>query len=149
MKKTQKRLLNFSAKKVKINQKRQKVKINHFGSYQLFKNSLKKPQIIQKIQATDTKIKAHEAHKRVGRALTAGTLHYQIKEADGKKYAVVKKTPIKIENSTIQEIIKFINQVKTAALVPANPIPQDLKVAQTTEMIAQKAAMKLKLDLYT
>ena len=129
------------------------MKISHFGSYQLFQNSLKNPQIMQeisKLQATDTKVRAHEmAHKAVGGAL-AGAPHYQtVKGPDGKEYAVAGEVPIKIEKgSTPQETIKLMNQVKAAALAPANPSPQDLKVAQTAEMIAQKASMELKLDLY-
>ncbi len=73
--------------------------------------------------------------------------------------------PIKIvKGKTPEETIKNMQQIKAAALAPADPSPQDLKVAQTADVIAAKASLELsqeksednnspdkkfKIDLYT
>jgi len=80
------------------------------------------------------------AHQAAGGAL-AGAPHYTtVKGPDGKNYAVAGEVPIKIEKGkTPDETIKLMQQVKAAALAPSDPSPQDLKVAQTADMIAAKA----------
>jgi len=92
------------------------------------------------------------AHKSVGGAF-AGEPHYTTKKGpDGKDYAIAGEVPIKIEKGkTPQETIKNMQQVKAAALAPPDPSPQDLKVAQTADMIAAKAKAELnkqRIDFY-
>jgi hypothetical protein len=118
------------------------------SSYQTQNNNLNNPKIkeeIIKLQETDARVKTHEmAHKAAGGAL-AGAPHYTyVTGPDGKKYAVAGEVPIKIEKGkNPQETIKIAEQIKAAALAPADPSPQDLKVAQTAEMIEAKAREEL------
>ena len=78
----------------------------------------------------------------------AGAASYKkVKGPDGKEYAVAGEVPIRIiKGKTPEETIKNMQQVKAAALAPADPSPQDLKVAQTAEMIAAKAKEELKSE---
>jgi hypothetical protein len=80
------------------------------------------------------------AHEAAGGGL-AGAPHYTtVKGPDGKNYAVAGEVPIKIQKGkTPEETIKIMEQVKAAALAPSDPSPQDLKVAQTAEMMISKA----------
>ena len=42
-----------------------------------------------------------------------------------------------------------MEQIKAAALAPADPSPQDLKVAQNAELIASKARIEINsIDIY-
>ncbi len=74
-----------------------------------------------------------------------GAAHYTtVKGPDGKEYAIAGEVPIRVKKGkTPQETIRLMQQVKAAALAPADPSPQDLKVAQTADMIASKAKMQL------
>jgi len=121
---------------------------------------LKDPKIMQeisKLQSTDSKVRAHEmAHQAAGGALAGAPTYKKVKGPDGKEYAVAGEVPIKIQKGkTPEETIELMNQVKAAALAPADPSPQDLKVAQTADMIAAKAQQELqqekssnRIDLY-
>jgi predicted RNase H-like HicB family nuclease len=84
------------------------------------------------------------AHEAAGGQF-AGVPHYtKVKGPDGKEYAVAGDVPIRIEKGkTPQETIRNMQQVIAAALAPANPSPQDLKVAQMAESIITQAEQKL------
>ena len=100
---------------------------------------------ILKLSQVDAHVKAHEmAHKAAGGEL-AGSASYTYKVGpDGKKYAVAGEVPIAIvKGHTPQETIENMEKVKSAALAPSDPSPQDLKVAATAEMIEAKAKMEL------
>jgi len=57
---------------------------------------------------------------------------------------VAGEVAIKIQKGkTPKETIKLMQQVKAAALAPSDPSPQDLRVAQTADMIAAKAEQQL------
>jgi len=101
-------------------------------------------QQIQKLQAIDTKIKAHEqAHQAIGGAFAGAPQYSTVKGPDGKEYAIAGEVPIKIvKGNTPEETIKNMQQVKAAALAPTDPSPQDLKVAQIADMIILKATME-------
>ncbi|WP_457560601.1 putative metalloprotease CJM1_0395 family protein [Caminibacter sp.] len=117
---------------------------------------LKNPKIkeeITKLQAIDNKVRAHElAHKAAGGSLAGAPSYGYVTGPDGKKYAISGEVPIKLhKGKTPEETIKIAEQVKAAALAPADPSPQDLKVAQNAEMMAAKARQEenmQKLDIY-
>jgi len=92
------------------------------------------------------------AHQAVGGAFAGSPTYKKVKGPDGKEYAVAGEVPIKIiKGNSPQETIKNMEIVKAAALAPADPSPQDLKVAQTAEMIKAKAMQELKtnqIDFY-
>jgi len=98
-----------------------------------------------KLQAIDNKIKAHEmAHQAAGGAFAGAPTYEKVKGPDGKEYAVSGEVPIKIiKGKNPLETIKNMQIIKSAALAPADPSPQDLKVAQTADMIKAKAEQEL------
>nr|WP_228368713.1 putative metalloprotease CJM1_0395 family protein [Nautilia profundicola] len=100
---------------------------------------------MSKLQAVDTKVKAHEmAHQAAGGGFAGAPSYTKVKGPDGKEYAVAGEVPIKIvKGKTPEETIKNMQQIKAAALAPADPSPQDLKVAQTADMIAANASQEL------
>jgi hypothetical protein len=88
------------------------------------------------------------AHQAAGGGFTGAPSYEKVKGPDGKEYAVAGEVPIKIvKGKTPDETIKNMAQIKAAALAPADPSPQDLKVAQTADMIAAKAQQELKQNL--
>jgi len=94
------------------------------------------------------------AHQAVGGAFAGSPSYKKVKGPDGKEYAIAGEVPIKIQKgNTPQETIKNMQQIKAAALAPADPSPQDLKVAQTADSIASQAARELQnnsrgIDIY-
>ena len=120
------------------------MKISPLNSYISTKN-LKIKEKILKLKQIDAHVKAHEAaHKAAGGAL-AGAAHYKyVTGPDGKRYAVAGEVSISIKKgNTPEETIANMQQVKSAALAPSDPSPQDLKVAMAAEMIENQARMKL------
>ena len=108
-------------------------------------NNPKIKEEIAKLKEIDAHVKAHEAaHKAAGGSLAGAPSYKYVTGPDGKKYAVSGEVPIAIKKgNTPEETITNMQQVKAAALAPADPSPQDLKVATTAEMIENQARMKL------
>jgi len=80
------------------------------------------------------------AHQATGGGFAGAPSYSTTKGPDGKDYAIAGEVPIKIEKGkTPDETISNMQQIKAAALAPADPSPQDLKVAQNADMIAAKA----------
>lgn len=102
--------------------------------------------LISKLQARDLEVRAHEqAHMAAGAGL-AGSATYTYQEGpDGKMYAIGGEVPISIPASkTPEEAIANARKVRAAALAPADPSPQDYKVAATAAMMEMKAQMQLR-----
>jgi len=103
-------------------------------------------QEILKLQARDKEVRAHEAaHAATGGAY-AGSPSYSFERGpDGKTYAVGGEVSIDISaipgdpEATLQKA----QQVRAAALAPAEPSSQDLKVAQRAQALAAKARMDI------
>lgn len=107
----------------------------------------KESQELRSLQARDREVRAHEqAHLAVaGRYATSGVnLKYQ-RGADGQLYAV--GGDVKIDISVIPGDPKATEQkaetIRRAALAPANPSPQDHKVASQAISIANEARAEL------
>jgi hypothetical protein len=97
-------------------------------------------QVVQ-LQQRDTEVRAHEAaHQAAAGALGGGaSFTYQL-GPDGRQYAVGGEVPIEIGGGkTPQEMLSRARQVKTAALAPAKPSGQDLKVAASAAALETKA----------
>jgi hypothetical protein len=101
-------------------------------------------EIITKLQARDTEVRAHEAaHMAAGGGIAGGASYdYQI-GPDGKAYAIGGEVPIDMSlEGNAKDTQAKMQKVKAAALAPANPSPQDIKVAATASMIETKAKMQ-------
>jgi len=106
---------------------------------------IKLQQIIQQLKRIEQKVKAHEmAHKSAGGDL-AGSVHYKYTTGpDGKRYIVGGEVPIKFkQGKTPEETIEIAQRIKAAALAPADPSPQDLRVAARATAMEMQARAEL------
>ncbi|WP_444994963.1 putative metalloprotease CJM1_0395 family protein [Aliikangiella sp. IMCC44359] len=106
-------------------------------------------QEIEQLKKADREVRAHEAaHANVGGQL-AGAPQLSYKTGpDGKRYAVSGEVSIstsKVANNP-QATLDKMDQVKRAALAPANPSAQDFKVAAIAGQIANQALSELNLE---
>ncbi|KAA0593552.1 MULTISPECIES: putative metalloprotease CJM1_0395 family protein [Azospirillum] len=96
-------------------------------------------QQVQKLKQADTSVRQHEAaHQAAGGAHAGGASFTFTRGPDGKNYATAGEVPIDVSpESEPAATVAKMEQVKAAALAPADPSPQDLRVA------AQANAAKL------
>ncbi len=102
-------------------------------------------QEVQELKVREQKVIAHEmAHKTAG-GQYAGAVRYQYTTGpDRQSYIVGGEVSIDTsEAHTPEETVQKMEQVKRAALAPADPSPQDYSVASTAERIEQKARYEL------
>ena len=103
-------------------------------------------QEVAKLKATDAEVKAHEnAHKAAASGLRISAPSYEYETGpDGKKYAVAGDVNISYPNSSDpEENLKNAQQLKAAALAPAEPSSQDRKVAMKAEREIAKARQEI------
>jgi len=104
-------------------------------------------QLLTELKQTDTEVKRHEmAHVAAGGSLiTSGASFTYKRGPDGKNYAVAGE--VSIDTSAIPgdpgATQQKMKQVKRAALAPASPSAQDLKVAASATSRAAKASAEL------
>lgn len=99
--------------------------------------SREEQRIVSELQAADTNVRAHEAaHMAAGGGLTSPASYTYERGPDNKMYAVAGEVGISTsEGNTPQESLNKVQTIRRAALAPADPSPQDLKVAaQATSM---------------
>ncbi len=103
-------------------------------------------QEIRQLQRRDSEVRAHEAaHAAVGGPYAGSPSFSYTKGADGKTYATGGEVSIDVSavpddpEATLQKA----NQIKAAALAPAEPSSQDMKVAQKAQMLATQARQEL------
>jgi hypothetical protein len=99
-----------------------------------------------KLKQTDQEVKAHErAHMAAGAGVVMGGASYQYQRGpDGKMYAVGGE--VKIDTSRErdpQDTIRKMQQVKKAALAPAQPSGQDRSVAARASQIEAEARIEM------
>lgn len=107
------------------------------------KEDAKTKETIAKLEARDAEVRAHEAaHMAAGGAIAgAASFDYQI-GPDGKAYAVGGEVAIDISPERDPKATQAkMQRVRAAALAPASPSPQDIKVAATASMMEMKAKM--------
>lgn len=101
--------------------------------------SSEEQRVVNELQAADTNVRAHEAaHMAAGGGLTSPASYTYERGPDNKMYAVAGEVGISTgEGNTPQESLNKAQTIRRAALAPADPSPQDLKVA------AQAASMEM------
>ncbi|MET0091459.1 MAG: putative metalloprotease CJM1_0395 family protein [Candidatus Thiodiazotropha sp.] len=100
---------------------------------------------VRKLQARDREVKAHEAAHRAasGGMASGGSYTYQT-GPDGRSYAVGGEVSISGSYSgSPEEIIRQAETIQRAALAPADPSPQDRRVAAQAAAIAAQARSEL------
>jgi hypothetical protein len=106
--------------------------------------------ILVELKQVDQAVKKHEmAHVIAGGRFILSGANYSYKTGpDGKRYAVAGE--VSIDTSEVpgdpQATIDKMNQVRRAALAPADPSAQDRKIASTAMTISTKAMSQLMLD---
>ena len=102
-------------------------------------------QTVQQLKMTEQKVIAHEmAHKAVG-GNYAGAVSYEYRLGpDGKRYIVGGEVPIDLsDGASPEDTVQKMEQVRMAALAPADPSPQDYAVAQDASMKEQAARQEI------
>ncbi len=103
--------------------------------------------LIEELKTIDTKVRQHEmAHIAAGgKYITSGANFTYQRWPNGKNYAVGGE--VSIDTSSVpgdpEATIKKMRQVKNAALAPADPSSQDLKVAAKAMSAVSKALSEL------
>lgn len=113
--------------------------------------SLEEQRMVTELQAADTNVRAHEAaHMAAGGGLTSPASYTYERGPDNKMYAVAGEVGISTgEGNTPQESLNKAQTIRRAALAPADPSPQDLKVAAqaaSMEMSARAQIMQEKMS---
>lgn len=106
-------------------------------------------QIIERLKATEEKVKAHEAaHKAAGGNLAGPASYSYTQGPDGRSYITGGEVQIDMSpGRTPQETISKMQQVIRAALAPADPSGQDRAVAaQAASQMAKAQQEKLQAE---
>ena len=101
--------------------------------------------LIAKLQATDTKVKAHEnAHIAAGGGVILSGANYTYEKGpDDALYAVGGEVGIDTSpDNTPDETISKMQIVRGAALAPADPSATDYQVASTASMLEMQARLE-------
>ena len=102
---------------------------------------------VQKLKRTDHRVKSHEnAHKSSAGGLSASGPNYKYRVGpDGQRYAVA--GDVQIDTSEVpndpEATIKKAQQIRKAALAPADPSPQDIRVAMEAAQMEANARKEL------
>ena len=105
--------------------------------------------MINQLKSRDREVRAHEtAHASAGGTLAGAPQLDFTTGPDGKRYAV--SGEVSIDTSKVsgnaQATIDKMRQVRNAALAPANPSSQDLKVAAIASQVASQAQVELNVE---
>lgn len=101
---------------------------------------------IRKMQKRDSEVRAHEAaHAAAGGAYAGAPTYTTKRGSDGKTYATGGEVSIDISaiKGDPKATLQKAEQVRSAALAPAQPSSQDMKVAQKAQSMAAKARAEL------
>lgn len=104
--------------------------------------SQEEQQEVRKLKQRDEEVRTHEAaHMAAGGSMVSGGPSYTFATGpDGKRYAVGGEVSISVpEGRTPEETIQNARQAQRAALAPADPSPQDRRVAAKAAQMAAKA----------
>ncbi|EIT3404247.1 hypothetical protein L1378_001777 [Campylobacter coli] len=111
--------------------------------------TIQQVQQVRELQSIDRNVKAHEAaHQAAGGGLAGAASFSYTRGPYNQMYATAGEVPIRMQKGrTPEETIANARQVVAAAMAPADPSPQDYKVAANAlkmEFEARAEATKLK-----
>ncbi|KQI18182.1 hypothetical protein Y784_05850 [Campylobacter coli CVM 41953] len=111
--------------------------------------TMQQVQQVRELQSIDRNVKAHEAaHQAAGGGLAGAASFSYTRGPDNQMYTTAGEVPIRMQKGrTPEETIANARQVVAAAMAPADPSPQDYKVAANAlkmEFEARAEATKLK-----
>jgi len=110
------------------------------------KKAQQEEKVVQDLKKRDAEVRTHEqAHKTAGGQYAGSPAFEMTKGPDGQSYAT--GGHVNIDVSAIpddpQATLNKMMQIKSAALAPAEPSAQDLKVAAKADMVAAAARSEL------
>lgn len=106
-------------------------------------------QEIRELQARDQEVRTHEAaHAAAGGAYAGAPSYTYERGPDGRSYATGGEVSIDISPipGDPQATLQKAQQVRSAALAPAQPSAQDMRVAQKATVLAAKARQDLRSE---
>ncbi len=98
--------------------------------------------VIAELQLRDREVRAHEAaHKAAGGGYVSGASYTYQQGPDGRQYAIGGEVSVNMSSagSDPESIIAKMDQIRVAALAPADPSSQDRAVAAAASAIAEQA----------
>lgn len=101
---------------------------------------------VRELKETDRQVRNHEqAHMAAGGGLVRGGASYTYEKGpDGQSYAVAGEVSIDASpGRTPQETLARVAQIRAAALAPADPSPQDRRVAASAASLESQARAEL------
>lgn len=104
---------------------------------------------LAELKKADTAVRAHEqAHLAAAGGLAKGGASFAYQRGpDGRNYAVAGEVQIDTsKGATPEETVAKMMRVRAAALAPANPSPQDRKVAQAAAVTMSEARLELNTE---
>lgn len=103
-------------------------------------------QQVEKLKQVDASVRQHEAaHQAAGGSFAGGASFTYTRGPDGKNYATAGEVPIDISReSEPAATIAKMDQVKAAALAPADPSSQDARVAAQADALKIQAQQELR-----
>ena len=116
------------------------------------KKAQQEEKVVQDLKKRDAEVRTHEqAHKTAGGQYAGSPAFEMTKGPDGQSYAT--GGHVNIDVSAIpddpQATLNKMMQIKSAALAPAEPSAQDLKVAAKADMVAAAARSELSQSTVT
>jgi hypothetical protein len=108
-------------------------------------NEAREDAIVSKMKQTEREVIAHEAAHRAAGGRFAGPASYSYSQGpDGKKYITGGEVPISVPGGgTPEETARNMEQVARAALAPADPSGQDMRVAAQASAAAAQARQQM------
>ena len=106
--------------------------------------------MLRQLRARDREVRAHEAaHVAAGGSLVRGGPSFTLQRGpDGRSYAVGGE--VQLDTSTVandpEATLRKSDQVRAAALAPAQPSPQDLRVAANANQMAARARIDIAIQ---
>ena len=106
--------------------------------------------VVRQLRARDREVRAHEAaHVAAGGSLVRGGPSFTYQTGpDGRSYAIGGE--VQIDASAVandpQATLAKSNQIRAAALAPANPSAQDLRVAANANQLASRARVDIAIQ---
>ncbi len=107
-------------------------------------------EFLRRLQARDREVRAHEAaHLAAGRQYVRSGPSYVYQQGpDGRSYAIGGE--IQLDTSPVpndaEATVEKAEQIRRAALAPAQPSPQDTRVAATAAQMAARARIEIAVE---
>ncbi len=106
--------------------------------------------VLRELRARDREVRAHEAaHVAAGGSLVRSGPSYTFQRGpDGRVYAIGGE--VQLDTSPVRDdpdaTLDKANQIRAAALAPANPSPQDLRIAASANQLASRARVEIAMQ---